>query len=164
MMENKHASDNAQMLDKMYKNVKMGSDSMVNIISKVRDTALKEELTNQLDTLNGNDLDRIADLEDLILIQGAGGPLQALDLNGACTCQVVYSFGDKASFADYGIDVEFFLIELKGLSENLLRKDQESDGKDQENDQLDPGFNRAKGQDHGNQCSRCEPNSDQLRR
>ena len=49
MMENKHASDNAQMLDKMYKNVKMGSDSMVNIISKVKDTELKQELTNQLD-------------------------------------------------------------------------------------------------------------------
>ena len=49
MMENKHASDNAQMLDKMYKNVKMGSDSMVNIISKVKDTGLKQELTNQLD-------------------------------------------------------------------------------------------------------------------
>lgn len=49
MMENKHASDNAQMLDKMYKNVKMGSDSMLNIISKVKDTGLKQELTNQLD-------------------------------------------------------------------------------------------------------------------
>ena len=49
MMEKKHASDNAQMLDEMYKNVKMGSDSMVNIISKVRDEGLKEELTSQLD-------------------------------------------------------------------------------------------------------------------
>ena len=49
MMENKHASDNAQMLDKMYKNVKMGSDSMVNILSKVKDSGLKQELTNQLD-------------------------------------------------------------------------------------------------------------------
>ena len=49
MMEQKHASDNAQMLDKMYKNVKMGSDSMVNILSKVKDSGLKQELTNQLD-------------------------------------------------------------------------------------------------------------------
>ena len=49
MMEQKHASDNVQMLDKMYKNVKMGSDSMVSILSKVKDTGLKEELTNQLD-------------------------------------------------------------------------------------------------------------------
>ena len=49
MMKNNHASDNAQMLDKMYKNVKMGSDSMVNIISKVKDTNLKGELTSQLD-------------------------------------------------------------------------------------------------------------------
>lgn len=49
MMENKHASVSAEMLDKMYKNVKMGSDSMVNILSKVKDTNLKAELTNQLD-------------------------------------------------------------------------------------------------------------------
>ena len=49
MMQSKHASDNSQMLDKMYKNVKMGSDSMVNIISKVRDESLKGELTKQLD-------------------------------------------------------------------------------------------------------------------
>ena len=49
MMEKKHASDNAQMLDKMYKNVKMGSDSMVSILSKVKDTGLKDELTSQLD-------------------------------------------------------------------------------------------------------------------
>ena len=49
MMEKKSASDNKEMLDKMYKNVKMGSDSMVNIISKVKDSGLKGELTNQLD-------------------------------------------------------------------------------------------------------------------
>ncbi len=49
MMENRHASDNAQMLDKMYKNVKMGSDSMVNILSKVKDEGLRGELTSQLD-------------------------------------------------------------------------------------------------------------------
>ena len=53
MMEQKHASDNAQMLDKMYKNVKMGSDSMVNILSKVKDESLKGELTNQLDKYEG---------------------------------------------------------------------------------------------------------------
>ena len=41
---------NAQMLDKMYKNVKMGSDSMINIMSRVKDEGLKQELTNQLDT------------------------------------------------------------------------------------------------------------------
>ena len=49
MMEKKHASASAEMLDKMYKNVKMGSDSMVNILSKVKDQGLKAELTTQLD-------------------------------------------------------------------------------------------------------------------
>ena len=49
MMEKKHTSGNAEMLDKMYKNVKMGSDSMVNILPKVKDEALKAELTSQLD-------------------------------------------------------------------------------------------------------------------
>ena len=49
MMEKKHASASAEMLDKMYKNVKMGSDSMVNILSKVKDQGLKAELTSQLD-------------------------------------------------------------------------------------------------------------------
>ena len=49
MMEKKHTSGNVEMLDKMYKNVKMGSDSMVNILPKVKDEALKAELTSQLD-------------------------------------------------------------------------------------------------------------------
>ena len=49
MMEKKHTSGNAEMLDKMYKNVKMGSDSMVSILPKVKDEALKNELTSQLD-------------------------------------------------------------------------------------------------------------------
>ncbi len=37
------------MLDRMYKNVKMGSDSMVNIMSRVKDDGLRQELTNQLE-------------------------------------------------------------------------------------------------------------------
>lgn len=48
-MDNKNTV-NAQMLDKMYKNVKMGSDSMINIMSRVKDDGLKQELTDQLDT------------------------------------------------------------------------------------------------------------------
>jgi len=39
----------AELLDKMYKNVKMGSDSMINIMNKVGDDGLRKELTNQLD-------------------------------------------------------------------------------------------------------------------
>lgn len=40
---------NVELLDKMYKNVKMGSDSMVNIMDKVRDEGLRRELTAELD-------------------------------------------------------------------------------------------------------------------
>ena len=40
----------AELLDKMYKNVKMGSDSMVNIMNKVGDTELRRELTDELDS------------------------------------------------------------------------------------------------------------------
>ena len=40
---------NAELLDKMYKNVKMGSDSMVNVMNKVKDDGLRRELTSQLD-------------------------------------------------------------------------------------------------------------------
>ncbi len=41
---------NAALLDKMYKNVKMGSDSMINIMDKVSDDGLRSELTSELDT------------------------------------------------------------------------------------------------------------------
>ena len=37
------------MLDRMYKNVKMGSDSMINIMSRVKDSGLRQELTDQLE-------------------------------------------------------------------------------------------------------------------
>ena len=37
------------MLDEMYRNVKMGADSIVNIMPKVSDKALREELTAQLE-------------------------------------------------------------------------------------------------------------------
>ncbi len=48
-MNNTQKAVNLQMLDRMYKNVKMGSDSMVNIMSKVKDDGLRQELTSQLD-------------------------------------------------------------------------------------------------------------------
>ena len=41
-------SANAELLDKMYKNVKMGSDSMINIMNKVTDEGLRRELTSEL--------------------------------------------------------------------------------------------------------------------
>ena len=41
--------ENLELLDKMYKNVKMGADSMVNIMDKVRDDGIRRELTAELD-------------------------------------------------------------------------------------------------------------------
>ncbi len=49
MTNSKRSSENSEMLDRMYKNVKMGSDSMINIISHAKDTELRSELTSQLD-------------------------------------------------------------------------------------------------------------------
>ena len=49
MKEKEKTAVNAEMLDRMYKNVKMGSDSMIDIISKVRDDGLRRELTSQLE-------------------------------------------------------------------------------------------------------------------
>lgn len=49
MNNDKRCSVNTEMLDRMYKNVKMGSDSMVNIMSRVKDDGLRQELTNQLE-------------------------------------------------------------------------------------------------------------------
>lgn len=39
----------AEMLDKIYKNMKMGSDSMVNLMPKVEDAEFKKLMTAQLD-------------------------------------------------------------------------------------------------------------------
>lgn len=48
MNDKARCSVNAQMLDRIYKNVKMGSDSMINIMSRVKDRELRQELTDQL--------------------------------------------------------------------------------------------------------------------
>lgn len=47
-MSKDNKSANAELLDKMYKNVKMGSDSMINVMSRVSDEGLRRELTSQL--------------------------------------------------------------------------------------------------------------------
>ena len=48
-MTDSKKNHSTEMLDRMYKNVKMGSDSMINIMSRVKDSGLREELTSQLD-------------------------------------------------------------------------------------------------------------------
>lgn len=42
----------AGLLDKMYKNVKMGSDSIINLMPKVTDEKMRQEFTAQLDKYN----------------------------------------------------------------------------------------------------------------
>lgn len=49
MVNSKRTSENADMLDKIYKNVKSGSDSMINAMSRVKDGELRGEMTAQLD-------------------------------------------------------------------------------------------------------------------
>ena len=49
-MTDSKKNHSTEMLDRMYKNVKMGSDSMINIMSRVKDSGLRQELTSQLDT------------------------------------------------------------------------------------------------------------------
>ena len=46
-------NETAELLDRMYKNVKMGSDSIINLMPKVKDEALRTEMTKQLSRLEG---------------------------------------------------------------------------------------------------------------
>lgn len=43
----------AEMLDQLYKNVKMGSDSIIKLLNKVSDSKFKTDLTDQLDGYEG---------------------------------------------------------------------------------------------------------------
>ena len=58
-METKNST--ADLLDRMYKNVKMGSDSIINLMPKVRDEALRTEMTKELSELE-NYSSRIGDM------------------------------------------------------------------------------------------------------
>jgi len=49
MVNSKRMSENADMLDKIYKNLKSGSDSMINAMSHVSGGELRGEMTAQLD-------------------------------------------------------------------------------------------------------------------
>ena len=51
MTETKNAT--AAFLDRMYKNVKMGSSSIVDLMPKVEDEALRSEMTRELSKLEG---------------------------------------------------------------------------------------------------------------
>ena len=49
----KEKSPTETLLDEMYKNVKMGADSLVNIMNRADDRAFREELTSQLNRYEG---------------------------------------------------------------------------------------------------------------
>ena len=46
-------NETAELLNRMYKNVKMGSDSIINLMPKVKDEALRTEMTKELSRLEG---------------------------------------------------------------------------------------------------------------
>ena len=48
MTETKHTKQTAEVLKAVYKNVKMASDSILNLMPKVKDERLKEDMTVQL--------------------------------------------------------------------------------------------------------------------
>ena len=52
-METKEMTKTASLLDRMYKNVKMGADSIITLMPKVADEEMKSELTSQLSKLEG---------------------------------------------------------------------------------------------------------------
>ena len=52
-METENRNETAQFLDRMYKNVKMGSESIVTLMPKVKDEALRTEMTRELSKLEG---------------------------------------------------------------------------------------------------------------
>ena len=47
-METKNTNNTVELLDSMYKNVKMGSDSIINLMPKVKDESLRTEMTAEL--------------------------------------------------------------------------------------------------------------------
>lgn len=50
-METKKQSNTVELLDSMYKNVKMGADSIINLMPKVKDESLRTEMTSELSRL-----------------------------------------------------------------------------------------------------------------
>lgn len=65
-METKQMTSTAALLDRMYKNVKMGADSIINLMPKVNDGALREEMTAELSRLE----DFAKQITDMSIAQG----------------------------------------------------------------------------------------------
>ena len=52
-METERRNETADFLDRMYKNVKMGSESIITLMPKVKDEGLRSEMTSELSALDG---------------------------------------------------------------------------------------------------------------
>ena len=52
-METERKNETAEFLDRMYKNVKMGAESIVTLMPKVKDEGLRSEMTSSLSSLEG---------------------------------------------------------------------------------------------------------------
>ena len=52
-MEEQNKTPTEHLLDAMYKNVKMGADSIINILPKAEDKEFRAELTRQMDKFEG---------------------------------------------------------------------------------------------------------------
>ena len=52
-METERKNETAEFLDRMYKNVKMGSESIITLMPKVKNDGLRTEMTKELSKLEG---------------------------------------------------------------------------------------------------------------
>ncbi len=52
-MEKERKNETADFLDRMYKNVKMGSESIITLMPKVKNDGLRSEMTAELSSLDG---------------------------------------------------------------------------------------------------------------
>ena len=52
-METERKNETADFLDRMYKNVKMGSESIITLMPKVKNDGLRTEMTKELSKLDG---------------------------------------------------------------------------------------------------------------
>ena len=52
-METERKNETAEFLDRMYKNVKMGSESIITLMPKVKNDGLRTEMTKELSALEG---------------------------------------------------------------------------------------------------------------
>ena len=52
-METERKNETADFLDRMYKNVKMGAESIITLMPKVKDEGLRSEMTSELSALDG---------------------------------------------------------------------------------------------------------------